>query len=148
MSPDVTEAVARLQADLRRATNISRSTVLEDALHYLLEDPHKAGAPEQLIERAKARAHSKRSRRRKLFQQYAEAQLLVSDPQDTFTTVSVEALHAVEKLAPPDQNILRLACVGDGGRGVGLGLGIPLNDASKRLSRARHRARTLWNLAA
>lgn len=149
MNPDVTLAVARLQARLAKTSNAYRAEVYEVALIHLLDKPNSAGPPGGLIAVAIAAALMKLGRRQRIFERYAEELRAAPRLTDTEGELRVAIADAISKLPPPQQRVLTLVWVNGGDiDGLADELGQSADYWRQTLSRARAAARVIWMRAA
>ena len=149
MNPDVTQAVARLQACLRRTSSLHRAHLVEEALDILLAKPNRTGKPWHLVRNALADAAKKLRARAILDARYAaRVRSASADNDDDCVALSVELADFIGRGVPePHRTMIRLAAHGSGAEAIAAREDIPLARARERLSRARSLALREWAAA-
>lgn len=145
MHKNVTHAVMRLQARLRAPGSHYAAEQTEEALNLLLNQPENSFEPDRQIRNALSEAGKKRRRRARLLEAHFE-HLATTRPSDAPDAIlALELRDFIDRAVRPlDRPLLRQALTGAGAEGVAAELGIPIDRARERLSRARARALPLW----
>ena len=139
MHKSVIQAVARLQGQLRRTTNVGREAVILEALDILISRPFQPDPPNKLIQRATDQARRRRRRRaRALAKNAHRLEWLVPRAPVAQRRAEFSALIA-KALSIDDQQVLHLAMDGADTEELSRVLGIGAECARSRLSRARSR---------
>ena len=149
MTPDVTQAVARLQACLRRTSKLHRAQLVEEALDILLAKPNRTGKPWHLVRNALSDAAKKLRARALLDATYAErVRASAAGTGDGLGALSVELADFVDRGIPePHRTMIRLVAQGSGAEEIAVRENIPLPRARERLSRSRSFAVREWSAA-
>jgi hypothetical protein len=139
MHKSVTQAVARLQGQLRRTTNVGREAVILEALDILISRPFQSGPPSKLIQRAIDQARRRRRRRARALAKNAHRLEWCVPRAPMAQQHAVFGALLAKAVSIDDQQVLHLAMGGADTDELSRVLGIGAGCARSRLSRARNR---------
>jgi hypothetical protein len=145
MHPNVTDAVASLQARLRTCRSIRAAEHTEEALDLLLNQPNNNAPPYRQIRNAISEAGKKLANRARLLTEARMRELTAFGSNGLEGFLEIELTDFVGRgVVAADGPLLAAAMRGGGAEEIACDLGIPIARARERLSRARGRAFPLW----
>lgn len=148
MHPHVVQACAALYSRIARCQGFDHWSTdqAEEALNELVANPHRPDPPAHQVRNALSNASKKLQRRSALMDEFSPTLTFGIDvPTNHSIAESAHDIHAVlPRLSASERQIIELAADGSDAEDIAGQLGTPVQRSRERLSRARARARSLW----